>query len=164
MIKHLEVYIAAQKATGMHFVVFGALLLVTAIILHFNPLNPIIQGLRNGFIVISLLLVVSGAGFNINQSILFESNFKTYQLDKEAFIQQEIERMKGVNKSVPIIVRSLCVALIVVLLSLIFIGIEPLWKGVIFSVLIYLLGLLILESISYLSVETYFESLLNAQK
>lgn len=162
MIKHFEVYIAAQKATGMHFIVFGALLLATAVILHVNPLNPITQGLRNGFFVISILLLASGVGFIMNQNKLFETKTETYQSDKQEFKQEEIERMQAVNKSVPTIVKSLCVILILMLLALIFISIQPLWKGVIFSVLIYLLGLLILESISYLSVKTYLESLLNA--
>ncbi|MEQ8325344.1 MAG: hypothetical protein RID18_13560 [Cytophagales bacterium] len=161
IIKHFEVYIAAQKATGMQFIVFGAMLLAAAVILHVNPLNPITQGLRNGFFVISILLLASGVGFIMNQNKLFETKTETYQSDKQEFKQEEIERMQAVNKSVPTIVKSLCVILILMLLALIFISIQPLWKGVTFSVLIYLLGLLILESISYLSVKNYYESLLN---
>ncbi|TNF41673.1 MAG: hypothetical protein EP311_06725 [Cytophagales bacterium] len=161
LIKHFEVYIAAQKATGIQFVVFGSLLLIAAVFLHFSQINPITQGLRNGFFVISILLLVSGVGFIMNQSKLLETKIKTYQSNKQEFKQQEIERMEGVNNSVPTIVKGLSAALIVVLLIFIFISIQPLWKGVIFSVLIYLLGLLILESISYLSVKTYLESLLN---
>lgn len=161
IIKHFEVYIAAQKATGIQFTVFGALLLISAIILHFSQLNPITQGLRNGFFVISILLVISGIGFIMNQNKLLETKTETYQSNELEFKQQEIERMKGVNKSVPTIVKSLCVTLILMLLALILISIQPLWKGVTFSVLIYLIGLLILESISYLSIKNYLESLLN---
>lgn len=161
IIKHFEVYIAAQKATGIQFTVFGALLLISAILLHFSQLNPIMQGLRNGFFVISILLVISGIGFIMNQNKLLETKTETYQSNELEFKQQEIERMKGVNKSVPTIVKSLCIALILMLLALILISIQPLWEGVTFSVLIYLLGLLILESISYISVKNYLESLLN---
>lgn len=161
IIKHFEIYIAAQKATGIQFVVFGSLLLIAAILLQFSQLNPVTQGLKNGFFVISIILIASGVGFIMNQTKLKETKFETYTVNKEEFKKQEIERMQGVDKSVPTIVKSLCVILILMLLTLIFISFQPLWKGVIFSVLIYLLGLLILESISYLSVKTYLETLLN---
>ena len=58
--KHFEINIAAQKATGMQFIIFGILLLIAAVLLHFSQLNPITQGLRNGFFVLSILLLVSG--------------------------------------------------------------------------------------------------------
>lgn len=161
VLKHFEIYIAAQKATGMQFVIFGVLLLIAAILLHFSPLNAITQGLRNGFFVISILLLASGGGFMLNQDKLLKTKTEIFHTNKEAFKQQEIERMQGVHKSVPTIVKSLSVALILALLAFVFMSIQPLWKGVIFSVLIYLLGLLMLESISFLSVKNYLESLLN---
>ncbi len=161
MIKHFEIYIAAQKATGIQFTVFGALLLITAILLHFSQLNPITQGLRNGFFVISILLLGSGIGFIIGQNKLLKTKTEMYQSDQKAFEQQEVERMQQVNKSVPTIILSLSIILILVILASIFFISQPLWKGVTFSVLIYLFGLLILESISYLSVKNYYESLLN---
>jgi hypothetical protein len=161
IIKHFEIYIAAQKATGIQFTVFGGLLLISAILLHFSQLNPITQGLRNGFFVISILLLGSGIGFIMSQNKLLETKMETYQSDQKAFEQQEVERMQQVNKSVPTIILSLSIILILAILALMFFISQPLWKGVTFSVLIYLLGLLILESISYLSVKNYYESLLN---
>jgi hypothetical protein len=161
IIKHFEIYIAAQKATGIQFTVFGGLLLISAILLHFSQLNPITQGLRNGFFVISILLLGSGIGFIMSQNKLLETKMETYQSDQKAFKQQEVERMQQVNKSVPTIILSLSIILILVILALIFFIGQPLWKGVTFSVLIYFLGLLILESLSYLSVKNYLESLLN---
>ena len=161
IIKHFEVYIAAQKATGIQFAVFGALLLIAAILLHFSQLNPITQGLRNGFFVISILLLGSGIGFIMSQNKLLKTKTETYQSDQKAFEQQEVERMQEVNKSVPKIILSLSIVLILVILALMFFISQLLWKGATFSVLIYLLGLLILESISYLSVKYYLESLLN---
>ena len=160
-IRHFEVYISAQKATGIQFTIFGALLLISAILLHFSQLNPITQGLRNGFFAISILLMASGIGFIMNQNKLLETKMETYQSDQKAFEQQEIDRMQQVNKSVPTIILSLSIVLILVILALMFLISQPLWKGVTFSVLIYLLGLLILESISYISVKKYLESLLN---
>lgn len=161
IIKNFEVYIAAQKATGIQFTVFGALFLISAILLHFSQLNPITQGLRNGFYVISILLMASGIGFIFNQTKLLETKMDTYQSDQKAFEQQEVDRMQQVNKSVRNIILSLSIVLILVILALIFLISQPLWKGVTFSVLIYLLGLLILESISYISVKNYLQSLLN---
>lgn len=161
VLKHFEIYIAAQKATGMYFVVFGAFLIILTVLLHFGELNPITLGLRNGFFIISILLLVSGVGFIMNQDKLLKTKTEVFHSNKEEFKQQEIQRMQGVNKSVPTIVKSLSIALILALLALVFLNIQPLWKGVIFSGLIYLLGLLILESISYISVKNYLESLLN---
>lgn len=160
-LKHFEIYIAAQKATGMQFVIFGVLLLVAAVLLHFSQLNPITHGLRNGFFVISILLVASGVGFTLNQNNLLKTKTATYQANQAEFKQQEIERMQGVNSSVPKIVMTLTVVLILLLLALMFFIHPPFWKGISFSVAIYLIGLLILESISYLSVRNYLESLLN---
>jgi hypothetical protein len=161
VIKHFEIYIAAQKATGMHFAVFGVTLLVAGILLHFSQLNPITQGLRNGFFVISILLLVSGIGFIMNQQKLLETKTETYQSNKLEFKQQEIDRMQQVNTSVPKIILGLSIALILVILALILFISQPIWKGVVFSVLIYFLGLLVLESISYLSVKNYLETLLS---
>ena len=162
LLKQFEIYITAQKATGMQVVGFGVLLLIAAVLLHFNQLNPITQGLRNGIFVLSILLLASGTGFIMNQNKLLKTKTEIFHSNKAEFKQQEVERMQGVNKSVPTIVKILSVVIILVLLALIFLNIQPLWKGVIFSVLIYLLGLLILESISYLSVKTYLEFLLNS--
>jgi hypothetical protein len=66
VLKQFETYIAAQKATGIQFIIFGVLLLVAAVLLHFSQLNPITQGLRNGFFVISMLLIASGVGFTLS--------------------------------------------------------------------------------------------------
>lgn len=162
IIKHFEVYIAAQKATGIQFTVFGGLLLISSILLYFSQLNPITQGLRNGFFVISILLMASGIGFIINQTKLLETKMEIYQSDQKEFKKQEVERMQQVNKSVPTIILSLSIILVLVILASIFFSSQPLWKGVTFSVLTYLLGLLILESISYISVKSYLESLLNS--
>lgn len=162
ILKHFEIYITAQKATGIQFTVFGALLLLTAILLHFNQLNPITQGLRNGFFIISILLMVSGVGFIMNQDKLLKTKTESFNTNAEDFKLQEIERMQEVNKNVPTIVKSLCVLIVILLLAIIFFSIPPFWKGVISSVLIYLLGLLILESISYLSAKNYLESLINS--
>lgn len=161
IINHFEVYIAAQKATGMHFVFFGTSLLLAAILLHFSQLNPITHGLKNGFFVISILLLGSGVGFIMSQNKLLETKIETYQSNEQEFKQQEIERMQQVNKSVPNIILGLGITLIILILALMFFIPQPFWKGISFSVLIYLLGLFILESISFLSVKKYLELLLN---
>lgn len=159
-IKHFEIYIAAQKATGMQFVFFGLMLLIAAVLLHFSQLNPITQGLRNGFFIICILLLASGIGFIINQNKLLEAKKETYQLNPLEFEKQEIIRIQEVNKSVPKIILGLSITLIISILALIIFVSQPFWKGVAFSILIYLIGVLILESISYLSVKNYLESLL----
>lgn len=161
LIKQFEIYIAAQKATGIQFLVYGGLILIATILIHFSQLNPITQGLRNGFAIISILLIASGVGFYMNQNKLLETKMKAYQLDKKEFKKQEIDRMQTVNKSVPTIILSLSVILILLILVSVLLIKNPLWKGVVFSFLIYILGLLILESISYLSVKNYLQSLLN---
>ena len=161
LIKHFELYIAAQKATGVQFVVFGAVILLSAIALHFVQLNPIAQGLRNGFFGISFLLLASGTVFILSQNKLLDSGFQTYQSNEQVFKEKELERMQQLNKSVPRIILGLSIVFVLLTLALIFSVQQPLWRGVFFGVLIYLLGLLVLESISYLSVKTYLESLLN---
>lgn len=161
LIKQFEIYIASQKATGIQFIVYGGLLLIATILIHFSQLNPITQGLRNGFAVISILLITSGIGFYMNQNKLLETKMEAYQLDKEEFKKQEIDRMQKVNKSVPTIILSLTAILILLILVSVVLIKNPLWKGVVFSVLFYILGLLILESISYLSIKNYLQSLLN---
>lgn len=161
IIKHFEIYIAAQKATGVQVAIFGGVLLVSAILLHFSKLNPITQGLRNSLFVLSILLLVSGAGFILNQNKLHKTKIESYQASQLAFKTEEIERMKAVDKSVPRIILGLSVAIILVLLIMIFFINQPLWKGVAFGLIIYFLGLVITESISYLSVRNYLESLLD---
>ncbi|WNB17612.1 hypothetical protein [Marivirga arenosa] len=159
--KQFEIYIAAQRATGMQITIFGIALLLVAVLLHFSQLNPITQGLRNSFLVISILLLVSGIGFIVNQKSLLKSKTETYQADPSEFKKQEVERMEGVNKSVPKIILGLSIILIIILLALILLIKQPLWRGVSYGISIYFLGLLIVESISYLSVKTYLNALLN---
>jgi hypothetical protein len=161
VLKQFETYIAAQKATGIQFIIFGVLLLVAAVLLHFSQLNPITQGLRNGFFVISMLLIASGVGFTLNQNKLSKTKTEVYQADEVEFKNQEVERMHEVYSNVPKIIFGLSITLILLILALMFFIHPPFWKGVSFSVAIYLLGLLILESISFLSVKNYLESLLN---
>jgi hypothetical protein len=160
IIKQFETYIAAQKATGMQIVIFGCVLLAAAILIHFSQLNPITQGLRNGFFVISMLLLTSGIGFNVNQNKLLKEQKETYYSDQHEFKKQELVRMQKVNKSVPNIIIGLSILIIMILLAFMFFIKASLWQGVTFSILIYLLGLLIFESISYISVKNYLQSLL----
>lgn len=161
IIRHFEVYISAQKATGMHFVIFGGALLLAAIIFHFSQLNPIAQGMRNGFFVISVLLLASGIGFIVNQNKLLQTKTETYQSNELEFRQQEVDRMQQVHKSVPNIITGLGIAIAVLTLAVTFFIHQPFWKGVCFSVLIYFFGLFILESVSFLSVKIYLASLFN---
>uniref|UniRef100_UPI004049AC96 hypothetical protein n=1 Tax=Fulvivirga sp. TaxID=1931237 RepID=UPI004049AC96 len=161
IIKHFEVYINAQKATGTQVAIFGILLLGVGVLLHFSQLNPITQGLRNGFFVISIILFASAAGFIMSQNKLLKTKTETYQSNQLEFKHQEVVRMQQVNKNVPNTILGMCITLIIIILALIFFIHQPFWRGVSFSVLIYFLGLLILESISYLSVKNYLESLLN---
>lgn len=160
IIKQFETYIAAQKATGMQIVIFGCVLLAAAILIHFSQLNPITQGLRNGFFVISMLLLTSGIGFNVNQNKLLKAQKETYYSNQLEFEKQELVRMQKVNKSVPNIIIGLSILIILILLAFMFFIKASLWQGVTFSILIYLLGLLIFESISYISVKNYLQSLL----
>ena len=161
IIHHFNSYIAAQKATGMHVAIFGSILLVASILLHFSQLNPITQGLRNSFFVLSILLLLSSAGFIMSQQKLMTSKTEVYQTNPQEFKQQEIERMEKVNKSVPTIVLGLSIAILLLVLALIFFIKEPFWRGITFGVIIYFLGLTITESISHLSVKRYLEILLN---
>lgn len=159
--EYFDIYINAQKATGMQFVIFGILLFSAAVLLHFSQMNPITHGIRNGFIVISILLVSSGLVFIKNQDSLLKKNTSQYLSNPSEFEKQEVSRMQDVNKSVPKITISLSIVIIVLLLTSIFLEPGGFWQGVIFSILIYLLGLLILESISFLSVKNYLQALLN---
>lgn len=105
--------------------------------------------------------MVSGIAFILNQKNLSKTKTEVFQSSEQEFKQQELDRMQQVYKSVPNVILGLSIALLVLLLALIFFINSPFWKGVSYGVLIYFLGLLITESISYLSVKNYLESLLN---
>lgn len=160
-IKSFEVYINAQKATGIQITAFGVVLLLAAILLHFNQLNGITQGLRNGVAILSILLLGSGVGFIVNQKKLAKTKSELYQSDPKEFKNQEVLRMQDVNKSVPKIILGVSSAIILITLIFMFFVKDSFWQGVTLSILIYLLGLLIFESISYISVKNYLEALLN---
>lgn len=160
-IKSFEIYISAQKATGMQIVIFGAVLLFAAILLHYNQLNGITQGLRNGFAVLCVLLLISGVGFISNQQKLSKTKTELHQTNPEEFKNQEVLRMQDVNKSVPKIILGVSSAIILITLIFMFFVTALLWQGITLSVLIYLLGLLLVESISYISVKNYLEALKN---
>lgn len=160
-LKSFEIYISAQKATGVQILAFGVVLLLAAILLHFNHLNGITQGLRNGFAVICILLIGSSVGFMLNQQKLYKTKSELHQSDQKEFKNQEVHRMQAVNKSVPKIILAVSAVVILFILIFMFHVKDVFWQGVILSILVYLLGLLILESISYISVKNYLELLLN---
>lgn len=160
-LKSFEIYISAQKTTGVQILGFGVVLLLAAIILHFNHLNGITQGLRNGFAFICILLIGSGVGFMVNQQKLYKTKSELHQTDPTQFVIQETQRMQAVNKSIPKIILGVSSVIILLMIIFMFVVKDSFWQGVLLSVLLYLLGLLIFESISYISVKNYLEILLN---
>ena len=158
MLEDLETYISAQKTIAHYMMGFGVIMVLLAIFLHFTGTNTVFNGLKIGLLVVGLLSAGGGYGYRITEDKLLSKQSELYEQDQKKFQVAEHERMQKVLGKHPYILIGMS-AVIAILLILIFFVKNNLIQGILFSVIIYLLGNLIIETISKNSIQLYFDQL-----
>lgn len=158
LVDQLEIYIQAQKGVGLHAILFGSVFLISALFFYLYGESGLSNGIRNGAIVIGVLLFIMGFGLRISQENLLKEKKALYQQDKVEFHQTEIERMSKVKNNYP--KQQIVMVILVVLLLTSFLIIKNnVWQGVILSVSVFMIGNIIIEAFSNLAIVAYYENL-----
>jgi hypothetical protein len=158
MLEQLDVYISAQKAIATYMLSFGLILILLAIIIHFAGTNSLFYGFKIGLMVFGLFSSIGGYSYKLTEEKLLESQTALHQVNAQEFHQLEKERMQKVAKNFPVI-QFVFVAVIIIALLVILLLNKAFISGVLFSLIIFLLGNMIIESVSKNSIDTYFEQL-----
>ena len=158
MLEQLELYINAQKTIANYMLAFGILMLLLALFTHFADSNSTLSGLKMGLIVFGAFSSVSGLGYKRIEDKLLKSQTLLYQESSARFQQQETERMTKVVKNHPKIQIALIVLVMASLIINLFLD-KAFVNGILFSLVIFSVGNLIIESVSKKSIDAYFENL-----
>lgn len=158
MIEQLEIYINAQKTIANYMLAFGLIMLLLAVLIHFSDSNTLFYGLKIGLVILGLFSSIGGYGYKITEEKLLKSQTLLYQENPDEFNQKEKERMAKVVKNFPL-TQMIFVAIIVVsLITNLFLN-KAFVNGILFSLVIFLVGNMIIESVSKKSIDIYYEIL-----
>lgn len=158
MLQHFEVYINSQKTMATYMMVFGGLIFTLSIIVLLAGTNPLLNGFKYGLWIFGLLSLIGGYGYKLTEERLLTSQTAIYHANKEVFKQVEKERMQKVVKSFPVIQIVFVVIILIALLLVFFIN-QSFIQGLLFALVLYFAGNLLIEQVSKHSIYTYFEQL-----
>lgn len=158
MIEQLDIYINAQKSIAHYMLCFGVILFGLAISFHFAGGGSVFNGLKIALLVLGVISLGSGFGYKVTEENLLKKQRILYQENTSQFHQVETERMKKVVNNFPIIQYSF-IAIIVISLVVIVLTKNGLLQGVLFAVVIFVLGNMIIESVSKTSIHVYYQQL-----
>ena len=109
-------------------------------------------------LIFGLFSSVGGYGYKKTEDKLQKSQTLLYQENPVEFKQKEKERMAKVVKNFPLI-QMIFVAVIAVSLITNLLLNKAFVNGILFSLVIFLVGNMIIESVSKKSIDTYYEIL-----
>ncbi len=158
MLEHLEVYINAQKTIANYMIGFGVIMVVLAIVFHFSGANTLFDGLKIGLLVVGFLSLGSGYAYRITEIKLLEQQTELYEESPTKFHLVEKARMDKVVKSFPLY-QIVFIAVITICLIVTFFLENNFINGILFSVVIFLLGNMIVEKVSKASIFEYQQHL-----
>ncbi len=158
MLEQLVIYISAQKTIANYMLALGLIMVFGAVLIHFTPTHSLLNGLKIGLLVFGLFSLIGGYSYKLTEDKLLKSQTVIYQANTDEFDQMEKERMQKVVKNFPVI-QLVFVVLIVASLVVNLILDKPFVNGILFALVIFLVGNMIIESISKQSIDTYFEQL-----
>ncbi|GAB4428689.1 MAG: hypothetical protein OHK0039_47260 [Bacteroidia bacterium] len=161
MLQQLEMYISAQKTIGNYSMALGIFMVVLAVLFHFIDANPLFNGLKIGMLVVGLITLGSGYSYRIAEEKILQKQTALYQKDPAQFHQVEKARMEKVVRNIPYYLIGF-IAVIIALLMVIFFTKNSFVHDILFFVILFALGSMIIEKVSKTSIETYYEQLLGS--
>ena len=151
---HFEIYIAAQKNVALQFMLIGGILLSAAACFHFFGKGDLSAGMRNGAAICGIFILVGGIAYLSTENKLLMSGKSSYEENQQEFQSQEKERMQKVIKDYPVYQFAFGGIIILSLLIVWFFD-NPFWHGVSFSVILFSIGVMIIEAFSHQSIKPH---------
>ncbi|MCR9014439.1 hypothetical protein [Aquiflexum gelatinilyticum] len=158
MLEQLEIYISAQKTIGNYMLALGLIMVLVAILMHFSTTDSLFYGLKIGLLVFGFFSLIGGYSYKLTEDKLLKSQTSIYQANANKFNQVEKERMQKVVKNFPVIQFVFAVLIIAALVTNLLFD-KPFLNGILFALVVFLVGNMIIESISKQSISAYFEQL-----
>ena len=156
MLEQLEVYVDAQKAIAQYMLVFGLVLLVLAMLLHAAGAHALFIGLKTGLVIFGLISCLGGYGDKMTTEKLLHAQTKLYHENRAAFHSTEKVRMaKVVQNFAPI--QAAYVALVCIALVAPFFVSRDFINGLLFALVVFSVGNMVIERISKTSISVYHE-------
>lgn len=159
MIEQFELYINAQKAIANYMLGLGVIMIIFFILLHFGNPNSLCHGLKIGCVIFGLFSAVSGYIYKLTEEKLLEEQTNLFNKSASEFNNIEKERMQKVVKNFPRI-QMVFITIIIISLLFIFLVKNNFVIGLLASLVILLLGNIVIEHVSKISIDTYFGKLL----
>jgi len=159
IIQEFQAYIAAQKAVGFQFIILGVSLIVIAGISQITSESALANGLKIGALVCGILIIAGGIGYRITETNLLREQSDLHKENHVEFQHVETERMAKVKKDYPVYQVVFSIITVLSLVVILFVG-NSYWQGIAFAIVILMVGVMIIEAFSQLSINSYYESLL----
>lgn len=160
MIEQLEIYINAQKTIANYMLAFGLIMLLMAVLIHFSASSTLFSGLKIGLVIFGLFSSIGGYGYKMTEEKLLKSQTLLYQENPVEFNQIEKKRMAKVVKNFPVTQMAFVAIIAISLIINLFLN-KSFVNGLLFSLVIFLVGNMIIESVSRKSIFIYFEKISN---
>jgi len=161
ILNQLEIYITAQKTIANYFMLLGVLLIILAVLFYFVGTNSLFNGLKIGFLILGFISIVSGYAYRITEEKLLKKQIVLYHNYSSQFHRIERIRMEKVVKNFPVY-QMVSIGIIIISLIVIFFDKNNFLHGILFSVIIYFLGNMIIEKVSKPYIDKYYEQVLNS--
>jgi hypothetical protein len=158
MLEQLDIYISAQKTIANYMLAFGLIMVLGAILIHFTATYSLLYGLKIGLLLFGLFSLIAGYSYKLTEDKLLKTQTAIYQANADEFNKNENERMQKVVKNFPVI-QFVFVVLIIAALVVNLLLDKPFVNGILFALVVFLVGNMIIESISKQSISTYFEQI-----
>lgn len=160
IINSLENYTIAQKSIGVSLLATGILVLCISVIIHFtNNQHSLFSGIKVAGFMMGLFLILSGSAYRYKYCDEIQEKASTlYEKDRSEFISSEIKRMEKVASNYPLI-KIVIGCLIIAGIVLLFLIQNYFIHGLIYTTSIALIGILIIEAISNISIIHYLKEL-----
>jgi len=156
MLEQFEIYISAQKTIASYMLALGLIMFLGAVLIHFTGTNSLFNGLKIGLLLFGLFSFVGGYSYKITEDKLLKSQTAIYESASDEFHQLEKARMQKVVKNFPII-QFVFIGLVIAAILVNVLVDKPMLNGILFAFVIFLLGNMIIESVSKQSISVYFE-------
>lgn len=159
-LSQFQIYIDAQKAVGIQFILVGAGIVIVSALAHFLGSSELTSGLKVGALAAGLFISISGYAYRETEIKLLHSQTLLFNKDHIAFRLTETKRMEKVLKDYPIyqiVFGSFIVIALIFILSTTY----SFWCGIALSIILLSTGVMIVEAYSHHSIKHYYTYLSN---
>lgn len=159
IIESLDAYIASQKAVAIQFLVLGVCFLVIAGVLwQVDSGSRLLQGLKAGCLVWSLLILAGGGAYYNFCNKLYDQQTRAYEADQAQFLATEHQRVARVVTDFPRYQMVFAAVIAASLVVILFVD-KAFFSGLAFATLLLFSVLMLIEAYSKTSIDAHFARL-----